>query len=75
MTIYDRERMLRDRLNQILVAIHKDGYNPTLGVHYNELMAELHEVQDAITSLEQLDDESDLEAPVATVGPTVPEGQ
>ena len=55
MTIYDQERTLRDRLNQVLVAIHKDGYNPTLGVHYNELIAELHEVQNTITSLEQED--------------------
>ena len=52
-TIYEKEQILRDRVDQVLKTIRKDGYNPTLGVHYNELMAELHAVQKEITSLEE----------------------
>ncbi len=56
-SVYDQEQIMRDRVDSILKTIRKEGYNPTLGAHYNQLMAELHQVQDIINVLEQLEEE------------------
>ena len=55
-TIYEKEQILRDRVNSVLKSIRAEGAKASLLAHYSQLMRELHEVQDIITALEQLED-------------------
>ena len=52
MTIYDDEQRLSERMDAVLRQIRNDGYTPTLGVDYNEIIRELNDVRDRITALE-----------------------
>ena len=82
MTIYEEEQQLRSDVCAALQKIREERPNVTgqTLAQYSYALHQLHAVQDLITSLEESDDLhhellTDLEAPVATVGPNVPEGR
>ena len=55
-TIYEQERILRQKVNEILKLIRDDGAKPHYLAHYSQTLRELHEAQDIITSLEEHED-------------------
>ena len=72
MTIYDHEQALRNRLDSVLRTIRNQGANGFILAEYSRVFRELSDIQEQITTLE---DAEGLEAPVATVGPNIPEGR